>query len=144
LVEPTPRPVRYQVARFCDWESETPKEYTYRITPASLERGRRQGLRPGQLVSLLRRYGTPPPSPSLVQALDRWDENGTQAVLEPVWVLRVSSAEILLALRKMPAARFLGNPLGPTSIIVKAGAVEKILAALTEMGYLADSRVESD
>ena len=136
--------MRYQVARFCDWESETPKEYTYRITPASLERGRRQSLRPGQLVSLLRRYGTPPPPPSLVQALDRWDENGTQAVLEPVTVLRVSSAEILVALRKMPVARFLGDPLGPTSIIVKAGAVEKILAALTEMGYLADSRVESD
>lgn len=138
-----PRAIRYQVARFCDWEEETAREYNYRITPVSLERARRQGLRPGQLVSLLRRLGSPPPSPSLVQALDRWDENGTQATLEPVWILRVTSPEILAALRRQPAARFLGDPLGPTSIIVKPGAIEKVLAALAEMGYLAETKTES-
>ena len=138
----TPRTVRYQVARFCEWEGESGREYTYRITPASLDRARRQGLRPGQLVSLLRRFGAPPPSPSLVQALDRWDENGTQVTLEPVWVLRVTSPEILTALRRQPAARFLGDLLGPTSIIVKPAAIEKVMAALAEMGYLADTKME--
>lgn len=140
----TPRAVRYQVARFCGWESEAGKEYVYRITPVSLDRARRQGLRPGQLVSLLRRYGAPPPSPSLVQALDRWDENGTQVAIEPVWVLRVTSPDILAALRRQPAARFLGDLLGPTSIIVKPAAIEKVLAALAEMGYLAEIKQESE
>jgi hypothetical protein len=131
------------VARFCEWEGEAGKEYTYRISPASLDRARRQGLRPGQLIALLRRYGSPPPPPSLVQALDRWDENGIQVTLEPAWVLRVTSPEILAALRRQPAARFLGDLLGPTSIIVKPGAIEKVQAALAEMGYLADTKPES-
>jgi hypothetical protein len=41
-------------------------------------------------------------------------------------------------LRKSKAARFLGEPLGPTSIIIKTGAQAKVMAALTEMGVLAE------
>jgi hypothetical protein len=40
--------------------------------------------------------------------------------------------------RASRAARFLGEPLGPTAIVVKAGAQEKVLAILAELGYLGE------
>jgi len=141
LLPLTPRAVRYQVARFCEWEAETPQgEYHYRITPGSLEKAGKQGLRLNHLLALLRKHAASPPAPNLVQALERWENNGTQAFLEKVCVLRVSSPEILNALRRSPAARFLGDPLGPTTIIVKPAAMEKVRTALVELGYLAEDR----
>ena len=74
-----------------------------------------------------------------MQALERWESNGAQAFLENVCMLRVSSPEIMNALRRSSAARFLGDPLGPTTIIVKAAAIEKVQAALVELGYLAEN-----
>jgi len=38
---------------------------------------------------------------------------------------------------KSKAARFLGERLGPTAVIVQDGAQSKVLAALTELGLLA-------
>ena len=57
-----PRRARYQVARFCEWVKETPEEYQYRISPASLARARQQGLTVSQLLSLLNRYGESSPT----------------------------------------------------------------------------------
>ncbi len=53
-------------------------------------------------------------------------------------VLKVSTPEILVELRKSKAARFLGEALGPTSVVIKEGAQSKVLAALAEMGLLAE------
>ncbi len=136
-----PRSIRYQLARFCEWEKETPEEYVYRINPASLGRARQQGLSVTQLVSILNRYAKAVP-PSLVKALERWDKEGSEARLEKMAVLRVSSDEILQALRKSRASRYLGEPLGPAAIAVKPGAMDKVLAALAELGYLGEIRGE--
>jgi hypothetical protein len=130
-----PRSVRYQIARFADWEGEETDAYRYRLTPASLARARQQGLTVNQLLSLLRRHADAVP-PTLVKALERWDQHGTDARVESVTVLRLSSPELLQTLRKSRASRFLGDPLGPTTVIVKPGAWEKVLAVLAEMGYL--------
>jgi hypothetical protein len=134
-----PRRVRYQLARFCEWEKETPEEYQYRISSASLAQAHQQGLKVSQLLSLLNRYAKTMP-PSLVKALERWDKNGSEARLEQMVVLRVASVEVLQALRKSRANRFLGEPLGPTTIAVKAGAIDKVLGALAELGYLGEIR----
>ncbi len=134
-----PRRVRYQLARFCDWEKETPEEYIYRISTSSLARARKQGLRVSQLINLLTRHAKAVP-PSLINALTRWDQQGSEARLEKVVVLRVVSEEILHALRKSRASRFLGESIGPTAVTIKAGAVDKILAALAELGYLGEIR----
>jgi hypothetical protein len=137
-----PRSVRYQIARFCEWEGLGGEAYRYRLTAASLDRARRQGLRAAQLLVLLRRHAAAVP-PALIKALERWEERGTEARLEPLLVLRLSSPEILQELRASRAARFLGDPLGPTAVIVRAGAREKVLAALAEMGYLAEVSIEN-
>jgi hypothetical protein len=135
-----PRAARYQIARFCRWEEERDAEYHYRITPASLAHARRQGLRSSQLLALLRRHGSAPPTPPLAQAIERWELNGPQASLEPAVILRLASPELLEALRRSPAARYLGDPLGPTTVVVKPGAQERIKKALAGMGYLTDDK----
>lgn len=130
-----PRAMRYQLARFCEWDKETDENYRYRITPRSLERARTQGLAASHLLALFKRAGQPPP-PSLLKALERWEQKGTEARFEHALVLRLSSPDILQALRSSKAGRFLGDPLGPTAVIVHRGAMEKVLLALSELGYL--------
>ncbi len=132
-----PRLVRYQIARFTEWEGESGGVYRYRVTPGALERARQQGLRASHLLALLRRQA-PSVSPSLSRALERWEERGIEARLEHLLVLRLSSPELLQALRSSRAARFLGEPLGPTTVVVKPGAAEKVLAVLAELGYLGE------
>jgi len=133
----TPRVARYQVARFCRWDGEDEEIYKYQITPESLQRARKQGLQTSHLLTILRRYTSIIP-PTIVKALERWEERGTEARIEHPYVLRLSSPDILKELRSSRAVRFLGEPLGTTAIIVKPGAREKIIAILAEMGYLGE------
>jgi hypothetical protein len=56
--------------------------------------------------------------------------------------LRVARPEILEELRRSKAARFLGENLGPASVVIKEGAQSKVLAALTELGLLAEDETE--
>ncbi len=137
-----PRGVRYQLARFCEWEKETPEEYQYRITSVSLEKARQQGLKVSQLVALLKRYAQAV-APSLLIALERWDQHGSEARMEKLVILRVTSAEVLQVLQKSRASRFLGQPLSPTTIALKPGATLKVLAALAELGYLGEIREDT-
>jgi hypothetical protein len=138
-----PRRVRYQVSRFCEWDKETPDEYLYRISPAALTRAQQQGLTVSQLISLINRYAKTV-APSLIKALERWEKQGSEARFEKTVVLRVVSEDMLKALRKSRANRFLGESLGPTTVAVKAGAGEKVLGVLAELGYLGEIRGEVD
>ncbi len=155
-----PRAVRYQVARFCEWESEEDEtatrrkapgkrsgkenqnEYSYRVSPAALERAKAQGLRPTQLTGLLRRYCESPVPPALIQALERWETAGTQAIVERVVLLRVATPEVLAALRKTRFARYLGDSLNETTVLIRPGAEEQVAAALVEIGYLAEIKID--
>jgi len=131
-----PRAVRYQLARFCAWESIKKDRFNYRITPASLAKAEAHDLNITQLLTLLRKHCAIQLPPNLVQSLENWQAHGTQARIEDVQVLRLKSPELLKALRASHAARYLGDPLGPTSVIVKRGAWQKVIDALAEMGYL--------
>lgn len=133
-----PRAVRYQIARFCEWLPPHKHEYRYRFTPEALEQAQSQGLQVKQLLNLLRRHGSTQLPPNLVKALTRWQQYGTQATMTRMMVLQVSQPQILAELRESRAARFLGDPLGPTTITVKAGAWQQVLEALGEMGYLGE------
>ena len=138
----TPRAARYQIARFCEWEPEKNDEYHYRVTPNSLARARKQGLKSEHLIGILRKHATAPLPPPFVRALQRWEVNGPEARIENLVVLKVSKPEVLNELRASSAARFLGEVLGPVTVVVKDGAQSKVLAALAEMGLLAEGQVE--
>jgi hypothetical protein len=133
-----PRVVRYQLARFSIWLVPKAETYLYQITAKSLEAARKQGLKVAQLLALLKANSATPLPPNLLQALKRWEQNGSQIRLSPALVLRVQSAAALKALRSSKAARYLGEPLGPTAITVKPGAGQNVLQVLTELGYLGE------
>jgi len=133
-----PRAARYQLSRFCEWQSPGNDEWLYLITPASLARARDQGLNLEHLLPLLARYSHSGVPPALVKALKRWLANGTEARVQSQIILKVSKPELLIELRKSKAARFLGEVLGPTAVIVKDGAQSKVLALLAELGLLAE------
>jgi hypothetical protein len=139
-----PRVARYQLARFCEWEPAKPDEYRYRVTTGSLEKAREQGLKVEQLLSLLARNAASEIPPTFVKALKRWQLNGTEARLEVQTILRVSRPEVLDELRKSKAGRFLGESLGPVTIIVKPGAQPKVLGALVELGLLAEASTDPE
>ena len=133
------RVARYQIARFCDWEEHKwEDENRYRVTPESLQQALKQGLKVEHLLALLAKHSGDKIPPALVKALKRWDLNGTEAQMQNQVLLRVSRPEVLEELRKSRASRFLGEILGPTTVIVKDGAQSKVLAALAELGLLAE------
>ena len=59
-----------------------------------------------------------------------------QPALEKVVVGR-----ILAALKKTRAARYLLEEITPTLVMVREGAEEKLLEALSEAGYLGEARL---
>jgi hypothetical protein len=133
-----PRATRYLLARFCEWLPQQKDGYVYRISAASLDHARKQGLKVAQLLSLLKASSAAPLPPNLAQALKRWEQQGTQARLGNSLVLRLGSAAALKALRASRAARYLGEPLGPAAIAVKPGAGPQVLQVLLEIGYLGE------
>jgi hypothetical protein len=138
----SPRSARYQIARFCEWDQERDDEYRYRVTTKSLKEAGKQGLKVSQLLSLLARNSATDIPPSFINSLKRWETKGTEARLETRTILQVSSPEVLEELRKSKASRFLGESLGPVTVVVKPGAQPKVLSALSEMGLLAEEEHE--
>jgi hypothetical protein len=133
--------VRYQVSRFCEWD--TPKEdvYRYRLSTGSLAKAKEQGLKVEHLLTLLSRHTDAGVPPTLVKALKRWEVNGTEARLQTQVILKVSRPEVLEEMRRSKAAKFLGEALGPTTVIVKGGAVQKVMEALMELGIVGESQI---
>ena len=106
--------------------------------PSSLKKAGEQGLKVEHLLVLLAKYSSGGIPPVLVKALKRWEANGTEARVQTQVVLRVSRPDVLDELRKSKAARFLGELLGPTTVVLKDGTQSKVLAALAELGLLAE------
>lgn len=134
----TPRVVRYQLARFCEWDEVKNDEYKYHITTNSLAKAKEQGLKAEHLLSLLAKYSDAGIPPTLVKALKRWEVNGTEARVQTQVILKVSRPEILEEMRKSKAGKFLGEVLSPTTVVVKSGAIQNVMDALTELGLLAE------
>ena len=88
------RAVRYQIARFSEWEGFAQDAYRYHLTPNSLETARKQGLKPQHLLVLLKRIAKVIP-PGFVKALERWETYGNEIRAERVTILRVSDPAII-------------------------------------------------
>jgi hypothetical protein len=137
-----PRSVRYQLARFCEWDDEKAGEFRYHVTPRSLTQARGQGLKVEHLLTLLANHSGAGVPPAFVRALKRWESNGTEAQAETQAVLKVRKPEILQQLRKSRAAKYLGEALGPTTVVVKSGAMRKVIEAMTEVGLLMEDKTD--
>lgn len=137
-----PRTVRYQVARFCAWETLKQERYSYWLTSASLEEAEEHGLRTAHLLALLQSHAEVIP-PNVLTALEGWEQRGVEASLGKETILRVTSPAMLEALQKSRGARFLREQLGPTAVVIKEGSEEKVAEILIELGFLVASRVPS-
>ena len=137
LTDHTPRTARYIIARFCQWKPFAPGEYHYVLTPRSLGEAGERGLKPAHLVRSLKKYAGSPIPPSVLKAIEQWSRSGPQAQVSEVIILEVSSSEILDALKKTSAARYISQTLTPTMVVINRGTEEKIRIALAELGYLA-------
>ena len=133
-----PRVVRYQISRFCEWEEPKEEVYRYRVTTNSLAKAKEQGLKVEHLLALLARHSEAGIPPVIVKALKRWEVNGTEARVQTQVILKVGRPEILEEMRKSKAAKYLGEVLSPTTVVVKSGAIQKVIDALTELGLLAE------
>jgi hypothetical protein len=128
---------RYQVARFAEWMGRNDVGYAYRITPKALAAATSQGLDARRVAGILELVGRRPPPEPLRQAIQRWSEEGEEAVLETTLVLRVTRPETLRRLRTDgETARYLEEILGPTTARVRARQREALLAAAARRGLL--------
>lgn len=137
-----PRKTRYQIARFADWHPIKADAYQYRLSPGSLKRAEKQGLLTVHLLSLLKKHTEAIP-PNLLAALERWENSGPQASIEPRTVLRLGSPAVLKALKKSRASRYILEQLGPTAVIIHPGSEEKITQVLMELGFFVDLKDQS-
>jgi hypothetical protein len=131
---------RFQVARVSHWLSIDNTDYLYRLTPASLTRAARQGIRVSHILGFLQKAaGDDAVPPPLVGALHRWERSGTEATVKDTLVLKLKSRDLLATLRRTPSIqRYLGETLGPEAVEVRREHLEKLREALTEVGILID------
>ncbi len=135
--------LHYQIGRFCDLENETPLETVYAITSDSLKQASEQGLKPTQLLGLLKRANILSVPPGFIKLVEHWEKFGSEIQLEKSILLRVSQPEILIALQKDPhAARYLGEVLSPQIIKVKPGSEAALIKILAENGYLTETLLD--
>jgi hypothetical protein len=133
-----PRVVRYQISRFCRWDEPKDDVYHYHVTTNSLAKAKNQGLKLEHLIAMLVKHTDAGIPPSLVKALKRWEVSGTEARVQTQVILKVSKPEVLEEMRRSKAGKYLGEVLSPTTVVVKSGAVQKVMEALAELGLLAE------
>jgi hypothetical protein len=139
----SPRSVRYQIARICEWEGYKSENYRFRLTPESLQNANSMGIRVSHLITLFHKYAEVVP-PNLIKALKRWEAKGVEARFERVTVLRVRDPSVMKVLRESRYSRFLGDPLGPTTVIVQPGRVQNVLAGLANLGFLGEVLIKQN
>lgn len=132
------RPLRYQMARFCEWLGIKENTYRYRITPAGLFNAQKQGLQASKLEALLHRHADPPLPPGILQAIQRWEKDGTAALMETAIILKLDSPQLMEQLTNSRAGRFIKEVLSPTVCTVRPGGIDAVRCALAEFGYLLD------
>ncbi len=138
---------RFQLARVADWVTSPlaggteggGASFVYRLTPTSLERARRQGIPVARVLEFLGRV-TGAPVPRFVEAaLTRWEARGAEARLEQTVLLRLSSEGLMAQVASSPRTRHLiREQVGPKAALVRERDWPRLVAALGELGLLAD------
>jgi hypothetical protein len=135
---------RFQLARFTSWQSSASLSgdpYVYQLDAAGIRRADKQGINTGHISAFIGRVldGAPVP-PHMAHLLETWRSGPTaSASMERLIVLRTTAPETLEAIMKNPALRrYLGAPLGPMAVVVRADQWENLRDALGEQGIEVD------
>ena len=137
------RPLRYQIARFCEIHSMTAVETRYEITPASLKLAQQNGLKPGQLVQYLEKNLKSPLPKNLTLLADKWEKNGRAEEITSATLLRTHSADVMQQLTSHPqTAKFVVEQLSPITALINPAGIKVIKQALLELGLLTEIQLE--
>jgi hypothetical protein len=127
---------RFHLARFAEMVKRENGMTIYRLSPEGVRQLARQGVRAEQMASFLTRISAGRAPRHVLETLKRW-HSGAATRLERVLVLRLADAEQLAQLRRDPIARaWLGEQIGPTSVLVPAVYETRLRRWLREHGYL--------
>jgi len=127
---------RFQLARVAEWV-QTGDRFIYRLTPMSLDRARGQGISVTRVLTFLQEITEAPLPRPLEEALSRWDEQGTEAYLERVVLLRLSTEALMdRAMASSRLARLIEERVGPTTAVVRRQDWPRVVARLEEIGLL--------
>ena len=135
----TPRLIRYQISRFCEWTKLETTRSIFSITPSSLRQAKENGLLINSFIGLLKRsIGNAVPL-KLLAAIDRWDKVDTQATMFHALLLTVNNPNwIKKLLSSKDTAPWIEQQLNANTIIIKSKGEKIIYRALIELGALAD------
>lgn len=127
---------RFQLARFASFVRREPDWVIYRVTSASLDMARRQGVTPQQVVTFLARVAPRCPG-KVLEVLRQGRAGHPPARLERVYIVRAERPELLAQLRADPEiAPLLGEALGPQAAIVPQTNLTAVRRWLAGRGYL--------
>jgi hypothetical protein len=127
---------RFQLARVADWVAAGDC-FTYRLTPDSLERARKQGISVKRVIEFLDEVTDGPLPRSVEAAMTRWDARGTEAGLERSILLRLTSEELMnRAMSSRRISQLIKERIGPTTALVSERDWPQVAAGLEEMGLL--------
>jgi len=132
-----PRAARYQIARFARWAGFHNDQYTYQLTPGSLQAALKQGLRYEHLINLLKKHCAHTLPPTLVKAIQNLEQHGIEAEMESVLLLTVTAPEILEQLQNSDVRRHIVRLINPTTAVIRASGARQVQAALAKLGHLA-------
>jgi len=147
LAPPARRYERFQLARVADWVTSPlvggaeggGDPFVYRLTPASLERARRQGIPVARVLKFLSQVTDAPVRRFVEAALTRWETRGAEARLERAVLLRLANEELMAQVTSYPPTRrLIHEQIGPTVALVRERDWPRLVVALGEMGLLLD------
>ena len=139
LTNSTPRLLRYQISRFCEWTKLEITRSVFSITPFSLRQAKENGLLVNSFIGLLKRsIGSGVPQKLLI-AIDQWDKVDTQATIFHALLVTVNNPNWINALlSSKDTAPWIEQRLNDNTIIIKSKGEKIIYRALIELGALAD------
>jgi hypothetical protein len=134
-----PRSVRYQLARFLEWEGQSDQNYHYRLSIRAVNRAQQQGLQFDQVRSILTQASESEIPPAVLQSMQRLEDHAYKANIEQYHLLRLSDPSLLESLLSNASTkRFIQERLSETTAIVRQKHWIKLARAAVSLGILID------
>jgi hypothetical protein len=134
------RSMRYQLARFLDWDRQIDRNYQYRLSIRAIKQAQQQGLNLKQVQSLLSQASEAELPPTTLQAMQRFEHQEYEAGISEDRLLRCSDPSLMnTLLTHASTKRYIAEPLNDTTAVVHPEKWEDLLRAAARLGILIDN-----
>ncbi len=135
----TSRSVRYQLARFLDWDKRVDQNYHYSLSIRAIKEAQDQGLSLDQVRTILLQLTETELPPSVNQALQHFVSQEYKASITEHQILCVSDPTLLQELLANKTTKHLiAEVLNETTAVVRANAWVKLVRAAHRLGIMID------